>query len=563
MASALGAQNLKITVNKKGKVGFSDANGNEIIKCQYESATPFENGVAIVTKSKKSGMVDEKGNVIIPLKYSKITKWSDNLYLVTNGKKQGLVNNDGKILLKPTYTQISNPNCYGRALIAVGGKATTADKKMYMLGAKYGIIDVEGNILVPAKYKGLYEFAAPIEPNPTRVGALMVADKHFTTDTLISDCSYLGYNTKPTIGMAGLMDGRGNVIIKNNKYTVIKMPQSNMVSFHTMKKKDALNGYYNIEMGTEFFVGKTANTVAGDFAGDIAVITTIENNVATYSFVDRNGRTVRSGYSVAVYNPCTKLWSALNNQKAWDVFDEKNSDIAPLSGFGVIIFPKGKDDIEVFTVARDGKFGCVDRNGNVTVPFEYDGATGNTFGVIGVCKGGRWGAVSPENKQIIPLEYANFWMPEEHGTVHFWVKKDDQLYYHLNTLSGKLSAVGYPSVTNFHGDMAFVIPGNLKIKNSALNRALLFEPNTEKATIDAAKPEASKMNFGYVVDTDDNVVMDIPVSMRYLDKITDELRKLGAKKLTSADKKRILLNVTRDNRTYDLKSVLDEDEWDY
>ena len=35
------AQELKIHVDNKGKVGFADKNGNVVIKCQYESAQPF------------------------------------------------------------------------------------------------------------------------------------------------------------------------------------------------------------------------------------------------------------------------------------------------------------------------------------------------------------------------------------------------------------------------------------------------------------------------------------------------------------------------------------------
>ena len=44
---SLSAQELKVHVNEKGKVGFVDASGNEVIKCQYESAQPFVDGYQI------------------------------------------------------------------------------------------------------------------------------------------------------------------------------------------------------------------------------------------------------------------------------------------------------------------------------------------------------------------------------------------------------------------------------------------------------------------------------------------------------------------------------------
>lgn len=68
-ASAIQAQDLTIHVDKKGKVGFVDNSGKIVVKCEYESATPFENGYSIVTKSQKSGVIDQTGKVVLPLKY--------------------------------------------------------------------------------------------------------------------------------------------------------------------------------------------------------------------------------------------------------------------------------------------------------------------------------------------------------------------------------------------------------------------------------------------------------------------------------------------------------------
>ena len=69
----ISAQDLRIMVDKKGKVGFTSQEGVEIIKCQYESAQPFKDGVAIVSKSGKLGIIDTQGNVLLPLKYSEIS----------------------------------------------------------------------------------------------------------------------------------------------------------------------------------------------------------------------------------------------------------------------------------------------------------------------------------------------------------------------------------------------------------------------------------------------------------------------------------------------------------
>ena len=37
----------------------------------------------------------------------------------------------------------------------------------------------------------------------------------------------------------------------------------------------------------------------------------------------------------------------------------------------------------------------------------------------------------------------------------------------------------------------------------------------------------------------------------------------GKKTLNDADKRKLLLDVTKENRSYDLKSMLSEEEWNY
>ena len=54
------AQDLTIMVNQKGKVGFADLSGNEVIKCKYESAQPFKDGIAIVETVSPSYTIEGK-----------------------------------------------------------------------------------------------------------------------------------------------------------------------------------------------------------------------------------------------------------------------------------------------------------------------------------------------------------------------------------------------------------------------------------------------------------------------------------------------------------------------
>lgn len=56
-------------------------------------------------------------------------------------------------------------------------------------------------------------------------------------------------------------------------------------------------------------------------------------------------------------------------------------------------------------VQKDGKWGYIDRNNSVVIPFEYDYAYGAGAGMASVMKGGKCGLVDYSNRIVVPLEY--------------------------------------------------------------------------------------------------------------------------------------------------------------
>lgn len=57
-------------VKRNDLYGFINANGDEVIKPQYEEYRSFSDRYAIVRKNKKWGLIDKQNNIIIPFKYS-------------------------------------------------------------------------------------------------------------------------------------------------------------------------------------------------------------------------------------------------------------------------------------------------------------------------------------------------------------------------------------------------------------------------------------------------------------------------------------------------------------
>ena len=584
-------QDLKIHVDNKGRVGFADSKGNVVIDCKYESAFPFSNGVAIVYKSKKYGMINTSGTEVLPLKYSSITTWND-LYLIKDGKKMGLANRSGNIILKADYSMISKSNCYGKAIIAIGGKATANEKKTYMAGAKYGIINKDGKILITPQYKGLYEFAYNGQESVyLHEGKRLLFSYHNTTDTLLTDCEYLGFSKNGwNIYEAGVIDGYGKVLAKEGLYSYVMLPKSGMIRYYNAKKKETICGFHNIAKGESLQVAVFNSPLAdinywthGDFIGDIAPV-----NGTSWSFINKSGNTLRSGYTALKHSDMTGLWAAKNSSGKWDVFDDNNNNVEGLSGYNEIEFPGQKDDKHLFSVKKIDKYGAVSKSGEIVIPFEYELIMGNTYDVFAVKKNGKWGALTTDNKILFPTEYVNFVLPSERNSQHFWVQQSDSLYYHLNLTNGKISAIGFKGVYNFNEGIAFVIPEGFDVQKSILNRAQLYLPNTPynqiygttAATNNSNTKKRGKLintiaqqiktvdpfksvNFGLLMNTDDVLLINKPVSAFYVDAAKKEIKNLGNRALTDMEAKDVLLKITRENRVYGLNEMLDEDEWNY
>lgn len=562
------AQDLKIFVNKKGKVGFVDQRGNEVVKCIYDSAMPFKTGSAIVTKNGKSGLIDTAGKIVLPLKYTQISTWVDGIYIIKNGKRMGLARTDGTVLLDAKYSNISAPNCYGKALIALGGKAAQIEKKTYIANAKYGIIDKKGNILVTPKYKGLYEFSLDGRNKmPYYEGKRLNDGCHYVSDTLVTDCSYLGFSTNPFFAYnGGIMDGNGTEILKRGLYNLVMRPEGNMVRYYNFNKKQTRCGYHNLSTGKSFEAVAFKSGLSdlniwshGDFTGDVAPV-----NGTEWSFVDKAGKKVRTGYKMVQHSRDLGLWAVLNTDGKWEVFNESNQDVPSLSGYAEILFPQKPGSKNVFSVRKDGgKHGVIDSDGNTVIPFEYDMALGSIYDVVLLKKDGKWGLFSVDGTKIIDIKYVDFTLPTEPNARHYWVQKSDSLYYHYNLDTGRESETGYRYVNNFKDGYAMVVPVNMEIKDDMVTRAQTCKPNTPKSDIDAVDMKKVRARFGYLLNTEDVLVMDRPVAVAYKDAVIKKIAEHNGKELTEQDKKNILLDTTRENRSYNLNATLDEEEWNY
>ncbi len=98
-------------VDKNGKHGFIDLNGNLVIDFQFD-ASDFANGYAKVEQDEKFGFIDTTGALVIPYEWDEVSDFMPNgLAIVKRGKLYGLIDGSGTLVLEPVYKSIQWSDC--------------------------------------------------------------------------------------------------------------------------------------------------------------------------------------------------------------------------------------------------------------------------------------------------------------------------------------------------------------------------------------------------------------------------------------------------------------------
>lgn len=561
IAENVGAQSVKI--DEKGKGGYLRDDGSVLLPCKYDAVYPFENGLGKVMMGKRFGLVDKNGKFIVPIEWDEIAlDRQTHLYRVKKNSGYGLINSQGKEILQPVYSYISPFNHFGKALLAVDGELkTSAEKRPYMANAKYGVVNSDGTVAVVPTYRGLYEFALPQTGYPYKEGTILRHTLHYFGDTLFTDCKYLGYNGNPaTTAYAGIMDERGNILMPMNTAQWICEPHSGMVRCYIEK---ANISYYNLTTRQTVALTTWSSTIKnaqewshGDFTGNIAPI----GMNGRWCFVDKNGRVVKSGYKTIKAGTMSQLWAArVDDNAPWEVFDCDGKSVFENAGYTDYFFARNHkgSDAQYIGVQRDGRWGLIDKSGRTVLPFEFDKVNDSRFGWVAVKRNGKWGYISLHNEVIVPTVFDDTTLPQSKDDVAIYVKKEDGLWYVFNLKLQQTMGCGYKSVGYFVDGVSWAKPAGLMVDNDGLNRALVGE-NANDVLFEQTQDE-----FVLAVDTEGRELIPTPIPVRYMPQLRQVLREHNFQPLSRTDVKSLKLRLTGKQRHYDIKTRIDESNWDY
>ena len=563
LSLGISAQSLKLKVDNKGKVGFVDESGKEVIACKYQSATPFEEGISVVSSGDKYGMIDLNGKVLIAPKYNEITPWGKGMFLLKSGKKYGIAGKDGKIALEVKYSYISPANTYGKAWVSIGGKVVNFLGKKSLSGAKYGVVNADGSIAIPANYKGLYEFSLNmIGTNPYFEGQILGMPSHALGDTLKTDGKYYGFGkAELSTRDAGVITGDNKVLMPMGKATWVAQPQSDMVRCYLCKKSKTTIAYYNVSTAKLMEMGsydKALNDMKfwshSDFWGEIAAI----NSTEGWKFIDKNGNVVLSGFSSVSHGQKAKAWAGYKENECIVIDNNGKPFFKDGVTFSAIRLSEMTDHQDIFAVSRDNKWGVINKEGATIVPFSYDNIYAIVYDFVFAKSGDNWGMVDLNNNVVVPLNYADLKMPTEAHPRFVWGKQaSDSLWYAYDLTKKMQRKQGYKDAMNYKDGYAWVLPEGMVAENTPTMRCMMA-----KGTTDDYFNKVKASLFGSVIGEDGDVYAEGPYYIDVLPKLIKLMHANGNKKLTKSQNKKMMLYITRDDRSYPMQKI-DEEDWDY
>ena len=117
------------------------------------------------------------------------------------------------------------------------------------------------------------------------------------------------------------------------------------------------------------------------------------NTPAGWKFIDRQGKELQSGFSNVLHSSVSKAWAGIkpaDNQCY--VYDEDGQPFFKTAvNIQAIAFSDKTSHTDVVGVKMNDKWGAINREGKVIVPFEYDEVKAPMYSYIAVKTAKGWG----------------------------------------------------------------------------------------------------------------------------------------------------------------------------
>ena len=326
-----------LRVSKNGKYGIVNFEGQEVLPCEYDEITALKGVKAnfIVKKDGNIGLVNEVGQTIVNTEYKDVIPLKDEYkseYIIINAEnKYGLISTSGTVLIETKYDEVKY----------IGSLHLFAVKE----ADTWKLFDTETNsIVIDGGYKDIVEAKSENIIVVNEDGKYGVLNKDYSVkiEPQYEDLKYafsIYYIAK-----------------KDGKYGIINSENETVIEFEYQRMIYNENGGFVEADKTDTETVVFDNNLGQKVVGIISDINTEKGYIKVYT----------------------------NNEYKYYNFklEEKNSSDLLTAN-------------TLFLSKKDGKYGYVDKSGNVVVDYIYeDGTEQNKQGYAAVKKDGVWGSIN-------------------------------------------------------------------------------------------------------------------------------------------------------------------------
>ena len=435
IASDLMYEKNLLTYKQDEKVGLINLEGEVIAEPIYESieGLPYKEGEVLVKKDGKYGVINNKGNDLVKTEYDQVTVdnytteengYKNAGYIVSNttddGYRYGYVNVNGNVLLETEYTEVSriinikdDDNIY--LIVARNGQYGLVKNQESIIRneyqsisynsesntltlektKKYGVANLNGEVIIPVEFAqidstGKYIYATNVDGNidvyQEDGNPVQIDGNVYILETQNENYQIKIDNTEGTI--YSILDKEGKQITTQNYAYINYLYDNYFIVSITGGKVGVINDkeepvieiqYDSIEKveGTDYIITRLSENNSTQL---------YDNNFKelcemTNAIIDKEDNYIK------VYNDTeTRYFDLEGNEK-------QNTEILT--------------DNQIYAKSQDGKWGFVDKTGNVVVDYIYDKATDlDSFGYAGIKLDGKWGVIDSTGEVIIEPTYS-------------------------------------------------------------------------------------------------------------------------------------------------------------
>ena len=418
-----------LSYEENGKFGLIDFGGKKLTGAIYESVASLKNkpGCIQVKKDGLYGVVDSKGKTIIEPKYNSVrgdefsTEKEGYLktgYIISEKTNTGIIygyiDYEGKMLIEPEYESISRCLEY-------------EDEEVYLVfmqNGKKGVIK-DSKVIIKPRYQSVvyYDVSNIFIVNKNKKYGFYNNEGDEILKPSYPEYSVAGnyISVKDEKGNMMLYDIHGNVVNTNTYKSII---ETNNPSYFIAQDEQ---GYYSI-ISKDFQIGNKYTSITYAF-DNFFVVTTEENLygvidvyagleiVPEYDVIipleNVHALEARKGSTVDIYSEKIEKIITMENAVVEAINKDyvsiySNTELEYINKVGEIV-PNTEvyKDLKLYSYqADDGKWGFVDKAGNLVVDCKYDVVTElNEYGYAGIFQENKWGVIDENGKVVVVPSY--------------------------------------------------------------------------------------------------------------------------------------------------------------